>query len=112
MQPNRVIPADANAIANQRRELVAGRAHENPDGGCLLVRHRLRVLRRRFAVLAVVGMVLAIVISPRSAVSTAGDLVGQAPAILVAALYALLVVRVTYGYFRQDGAQTNTAHEG
>ncbi len=65
-------------------------------------------------VLAVVGMVLAIVISPRSVVSTAGDLAfaGQAPAILVAVLYALLVVRVTYGYFRQDGAHTNTAHEG
>ncbi len=63
-------------------------------------------------VLLLVGTVLAIVISPRSTVSSALVFAGQAPAILVAVLYALLVVRVTYGYLRQDGAHTNTAHEG
>ena len=58
----------------------------------------------------VLTLLIAIIVHP--SVSWVTDLVFMAPTLLGSVCFALLVVRVTYRYFRQDGAHTNTAREG
>ncbi len=60
-------------------------------------------------VLALVGMVLAIVLPTRSGLPTAHGFVfeGEALGVLISVLYMLLVVRVTYGYVRRRGRPTS-----